>query len=189
MRLSMLVWDLPLRLYHAALAALLVVAFATGLTHHPDWHVWTGRALMVLVIWRAIWGVVGSQTARFSSFLVNPLSAWRRPGPGDDFGHAAAGGWLLPLVWLWLAVVLIGAQLGLPAHAALALGLLGLLVLHLVFVAAATVRGDAPLRAIITGKVKLPATLRVPRRAGLGQALLALAIALGLVILVSRGLP
>lgn len=186
MRLSMLVWDLPLRLYHAALSVFLILAFATGLTHHPQWHLWTGYVLLGLGIWRAIWGVVGSETARFPAFLVDPLRPLRRRGPDDEFGHAAAGGWLLPLTLLWLGVILLGALLGWPAHEALALGLLAMLGLHLVFVAAAAARGEGPLRAIVTGKKKLPAARRAPRRAGLGPALLALAVALGIVTLILR---
>ncbi len=182
----MLIWDLPMRLYHAALVLVLLAAFATGLTHHALWHGWVGRALAVLLVWRVLWGIAGSDTARFTAFLVNPLPPLRRPGPDDGFGHAAAGGALLPLTLVWLALVLASGFAHFPAHRLLAYTLLLPVALHLVVIAAASARHEAPLRAILVGKKKLPAATRAPRRASPGLALVALACALALVAVLSR---
>lgn len=67
-------WDLPTRLFHAAL----VVVVALGwLTHaYGDagrvWHKWNGYAMLALVVFRVIWGFVGGSTARFAAFLPTP---------------------------------------------------------------------------------------------------------------------
>ena len=181
----MLVWDLPMRLYHAALALLLVVAFATAATHHPAWHAWSGRLLLVLLVWRVLWGIIGSETARFGQFLGPPRLA-RRGGSDDGFGHAEAGGVLLLVTLGWLALVLATGFAHARPHAWLALLLLLPIALHLALVAVASARGGAPLRAILTGKKKLPANRRAPRRAPPLLALAALLCAIGLCFVASR---
>jgi cytochrome b len=36
------------------------------------WHRWNGLAVLVLLVWRILWGFAGSSTARFASFLAGP---------------------------------------------------------------------------------------------------------------------
>ncbi len=61
------VWDLYVRVTHWAVAAL-VLAELTFLDE--DWavHRWAGYAVLVLVAFRLIWGLIGPQYARFSAF-------------------------------------------------------------------------------------------------------------------------
>lgn len=68
------VWDLPLRLFHWALAVLVVVAWVTQYIggNAMDWHFRTGYALLVLILFRVIWGFVGPRYARFSGFFHHP---------------------------------------------------------------------------------------------------------------------
>ena len=62
------VWDLPVRLFHWLLLALMTVSVVTGLYggNTMVWHMRSGYAILALVAFRLIWGVVGSTTARFS---------------------------------------------------------------------------------------------------------------------------
>lgn len=76
-------WDLPTRLFHWALVLLVASAWlsfryaeAVG-DHTLRWHRWNGYAICVLLVWRLLWGVFGSSTARFSRFLVWPWTAAR----------------------------------------------------------------------------------------------------------------
>lgn len=68
---AMLVWDLPLRLFHW----LLVVAVAgSWLTYELGvdyfrWHAWFGYVTVVLIFFRIAWGFVGPRHARFASFV------------------------------------------------------------------------------------------------------------------------
>jgi cytochrome b len=74
------VWDLPVRLFHWILVALMVVSYVTGQLG-GDWmkfHFWSGYTILTLIIFRIAWGFVGSTTARFSNFIK---------GPGAFFGH------------------------------------------------------------------------------------------------------
>ena len=67
-------WDLPTRLFHWLLAALVVGAFLTGLTG-GNWMVWHGRLgllILGLLTFRLVWGVVGSTYARFIQFVPGP---------------------------------------------------------------------------------------------------------------------
>lgn len=68
------VWDLPLRLFHWALAVLIVVAVVTQNIggNAMEWHFRAGYAVLALLAFRLLWGLVGSRYARFASFLYGP---------------------------------------------------------------------------------------------------------------------
>jgi cytochrome b len=107
------VWDLPVRLFHWAIVVLIFFSWGTQELNYMDWHVRSGCAILTLLLFRVMWGFVGSDTARFTRFLRGPSAAWRhlahlrRPEPDREIGHNAAGGWMV-LVML----ALIGAQAG-----------------------------------------------------------------------------
>ena len=66
------VWDAPTRLGHWALAALVAFAWWSAEYDHMDWHLWAGYGVLFVIAFRLYWGLVGSQTARFSHFLRGP---------------------------------------------------------------------------------------------------------------------
>src|SRR5690606_30899698 len=68
------VWDLPTRLSHWAIAVLVLVQFGSGLFEvlPMAWHLWCGYALLVALLFRVLWGFVGSPSARFGRFLHGP---------------------------------------------------------------------------------------------------------------------
>jgi cytochrome b len=66
------VWDLPVRVVHWLLACLIVFSWWSVHHHHTDWHIWSGCAILTLLIFRLLWGFVGSSTARWSSFVRGP---------------------------------------------------------------------------------------------------------------------
>lgn len=70
------VWDLPLRLFHWSLALLVIVCFLSG-WNGGNWMVWHGRAgiaIVGLLAFRLVWGMVGSTYARFTTFVRGPGS-------------------------------------------------------------------------------------------------------------------
>ncbi len=88
------VWDAPLRVFHWGLVASVTTAIATGLKG-GDWmevHGKAGIAVAGLLAFRLVWGVVGSETARFSSFVRGPgaISAYLR-GRWQGLGHNPLG--------------------------------------------------------------------------------------------------
>jgi cytochrome b len=73
------VWDLPVRIFHWTLVALIAAAFITnwlGVSYFR-YHVWCGYAVIVLVLFRVVWGLVGTRHARFRSFVRGPAEALR----------------------------------------------------------------------------------------------------------------
>jgi cytochrome b len=116
-----LVWDLPLRLCHWALAIAVAGSFITheiGVTAFA-WHVRFGYATVVLVVFRIAWGVVGPAHARFGDFVRGPRAAWTYArglfgGPKAHVaGHNPLGGWM---VLLLLALLLVQSVAGLFAN-------------------------------------------------------------------------
>lgn len=68
------VWDAPLRVFHWLLLAAVATAIATGLAG-GEWMAWHGRAglaIVGLLTFRVIWGLVGSTTSRFGHFFPTP---------------------------------------------------------------------------------------------------------------------
>jgi cytochrome b len=75
-----------------------------------QWHFYFGYALLALLLFRLLWGFVGSETARFTHFLRGPeavakfLGEVLRPGPERRAGHNPLGGWAVMLLIVLLAV-------------------------------------------------------------------------------------
>jgi cytochrome b len=101
------VWDLPTRLFHWALVLLVATAwisrrFAESLgDHNLVWHRWNGYTILILLVFRLIWGFAGSSTARFSSFVRGPgaAAAYVRALLGGRerryLGHNPLGSWMV----------------------------------------------------------------------------------------------
>jgi cytochrome b len=101
----MQIWDLPTRLYHWGQALLVVAMIITGnLSEGP--HFELGLLLMTLILWRIVWGFLGSETSRFSQFLAGPKRVFGYlSGQGDaSVGHNPAGGWMVIAMILLLFV-------------------------------------------------------------------------------------
>ncbi|MFC0408751.1 cytochrome b/b6 domain-containing protein [Roseomonas elaeocarpi] len=104
------VWDGWIRLVHWAIAVLVPFSWWTAWSYRMDWHLLSGFTILTLVIFRVVWGFVGSDTARFTRFLRSPLEAlghlrhMTRREADTELGHNAAGGWMV-LVLLGLLIV------------------------------------------------------------------------------------
>jgi cytochrome b len=198
------VWDLPTRLFHWLVVGLVAAAYLTWRLNWMDWHAWVGEALLALVLWRLVWGFVGSDSARFARFLVAPgaalahLAHLRRREPDDAAGHNPAGGWMvLLLLALLLGQCLTGIYVSndvvdagpmtemTPApvanvitllHALLWDALLVAVALHLLAILAyRALKGHNLVLPMITGRKLLPERVPRPRIARLSRALLVLA--------------
>ncbi len=105
-------WDLATRLFHWALLLALILAWVSQEEDYIDVHIGSGYAVLALVLFRLLWGLVGSVHSRFSDFLRSPAVTWRywRQGGADGPGHNPAAGWSILLL---LVVVLAQAITGL----------------------------------------------------------------------------
>jgi len=86
------VWDLPVRLFHWTLAGLIGFSWWSAENHHLDWHMWSGFAILTALIFRLLWGLFGSSTARFKNFVRGPraLNRYLR-GEWRGIGHTPLG--------------------------------------------------------------------------------------------------
>lgn len=209
-----LVWDLPTRLFHWLIVVLVAGAYLTARLNRMRWHVRIGESLLALVIFRLLWGWVGSETARFRSFVASPAKALRhlrrvvRHGPDAQVGHNPAGGWMvLFLLALLLGEALTGMYINndianqgpltdwVPAplangimdlHTLLWDALLGAVTLHVAVIVLYAAKGDNLLRPMLTGRKRLPPEMRAPRQASVWLALALSAGAALLVVLLMR---
>jgi cytochrome b len=109
---SVRVWDLPVRLFHWLLVALIIVSFTTAQIggNAMQIHELSGFTILTLVLFRVLWGVFGSTYARFTDFV-------RRPGQAIEYarsltlgrpafyaGHNPLGGWMIVALLLCLLV-------------------------------------------------------------------------------------
>lgn len=91
------VWDLPTRLFHWALVACVIGLVVTGKIggNAIIWHSRLGYAVMALLMFRLVWGVIGGRWSRFASFLYGPRSVVNylrgKAHPDHLIGHNPLG--------------------------------------------------------------------------------------------------
>jgi cytochrome b len=107
----MLVWDLPLRLWHWALAICVLGSWITAEAGF-EWtttHFYFGYAALTLVLFRLLWALLGTTHARYSNFLASPTQvlAYLKAGASAkaSVGHNPLGGWAAVVI-----VLIVGLQ-------------------------------------------------------------------------------
>jgi cytochrome b len=87
------VWDWPVRLAHWALVLCIAGLYATGEYGWLDmqWHFRFGYLALSIVLFRILWGFVGSEHARFADFVRGPRAVLEHL---RTFGQAGARRWL-----------------------------------------------------------------------------------------------
>lgn len=142
-----LVWDLPVRLFHWLMAACFVGACLTGesVFWHPV-HTTLGYTMAGLVLFRLAWGLVGTRYVRFAEFVREPRTALaylrtlRQGRPQHFTGHNPLGA--LAVLALLLLTLLVaasgwatlnerGSEWLEDVHEGLANAMLGLVALHI----------------------------------------------------------
>lgn len=113
------VWDAPTRIFHWSIVILLFLSWLSADQGYMKVHLWSGLALLVLLLFRIGWGFAGATTARFSNFLHTPskvvgyLKALVHGTKPPHAGHNPAGGLMVVAL---LAVLLAQASTGLFAN-------------------------------------------------------------------------
>ncbi len=87
------VWDLPTRLFHWSVVVLIAFSWWSAENAFEPWHFWSGYAVVFLLLFRILWGFVGSSTARFVSFVRGPAAVldYLRTGRWPLAGHSPLG--------------------------------------------------------------------------------------------------
>jgi cytochrome b len=207
------VWDAPTRLFHWAVVLLVGASWVTERENWMDQHVVCGYAMATLLLFRLVWGIIGSDTAQFARFLKGPVAAVQhlmrlyRREPDHEIGHNAAGGWM---VLLMLALLCVQVGTGLCANdevsvegpLAAAVGprnsdwlshihavnfrlIEAAIALHLLAILTYRVlRGHRLVWPMLTGRKPLPDTLPAPRMVSPAKAIIVLCASAGLVAFV-----
>jgi cytochrome b len=181
---------------------------------HTDWHIWSGVAILTLLVFRLLWGFVGSSTARWTSFIRGPrgIIDYLR-GRWTGIGHTPLGA--LSVIALFLALaVQVGLGLISEDEDGLFFGplanlvspetsdwardlhetwfetaILGLVALHLAAILFYRIRGTALIKPMITGKAEVASHVAPMRPGKWWVALICLGIALGVARWVVAGAP
>lgn len=87
------VWDRPVRVVHWLFVLLIPFSWWTAEEEMMEWHYRSGLTLLGLLVFRIVWGVIGSSTARFSSFVRGPRSilSYLRGDRASPIGHNPLG--------------------------------------------------------------------------------------------------
>lgn len=93
---SIRVWDWPVRLTHWSFALLIPALWWSAENSQWALHKRFGLALLGLLVFRVLWGFVGTRTARFASFVKGPgaVLAYLRGQAGaaaETIGHNPLG--------------------------------------------------------------------------------------------------
>jgi cytochrome b len=105
------VWDVFVRVFHWSLVVLFAFSAISGKVGGGwiKWHMYSGYAILALVLFRIVWGFVGGEYARFVSFVAGPASAIRyglgllKRGSQHVISHNPIGGWMVIVLLLLLA--------------------------------------------------------------------------------------
>jgi cytochrome b len=106
------VWDLPTRVFHWALVALVVFSFVTAKIggNALTYHMWSGYTILTLILFRIVWGFIGGRESRFAAFVRGPATVFQYAASllGKDseryLGHNPLGGWSVVVMLAALAL-------------------------------------------------------------------------------------
>lgn len=206
------VWDVPTRLFHWLLVLAIIGLWYTGTEGDMEKHIPLAYFTLSLLLFRIIWGFIGSLYSRFSAFQLMPSKAisYIRGGLHSDYpGHNPLGSWSVVSLLLCLAAQLttglfandsileegplaqyVSSDISNQMTSLHALNfniLLGLISLHIVAVLFYTVvKRDDILLGMITGKRAVSADIPEPARRNPVYAVVAITIAASIVWLITR---
>jgi cytochrome b len=206
---------LPIRLFHWLLVVFIAFSWWSGKNEETDLHIWSGMAVLSLLVFRILWGFVGSTTARFSSFVRGPktvLAYLRDAKSWRLAGHTPLGALsivtLLGLISLQVGLGLFStdedgfyegplaqlvssevSEIARELHEQLVNILLAFIALHIAAIIFYRLRGKKLTGPMFTGKAVLEPGIEPMRHGRWWVALLCLAVATAITRWVVAGAP
>lgn len=207
------VWDLPTRLFHWSLVALIAFSWWSAENDELDMHVWSGMAVLTLLLFRLLWGFFGSSTARFTSFVRGPrMVVDYLRGAWKGIGHSPLGA-LSVLALLGASAIEVVTGLFSMDEDGLVSGplarlismdfsdeiaelheeffnvLLALVLLHVAAIIYYRLRGKRLVGAMITGRGEVEADVQPMRPGKWWAALICVAVAVAVTRWIIAGAP
>ncbi len=209
------IWGWPVRLSHWSFAILVPAMWYTADNGLWYWHTRLGMVLLTVLLFRLLWGIVGTRTARFSSFVRGPSAvfAYLRGEMAPRAGHS-------PLAALSVLALLsaMSLQVGMglfagdpfdgatgPLNALIGVGtadmltewhkvfywaVLGLVALHLAAIAYyAVIKRDNLIEPMITGKRSMTTPVEGNSPVPHARAVALLAVSAGIALWLWSGAP
>jgi cytochrome b len=111
------IWDAPVRLFHWSLVLGFVLAYISAEVGILDAHVLIGYFLIALLVFRVLWGFIGTQYSLFRSFLFSPsetmayVKSIRSSQPAHYYGHNPAGALMVFGLLVLLAAIFMSGLL------------------------------------------------------------------------------
>ena len=147
--MKVLIWDLPTRLFHWLLAGSVIFAFGIAQFVEKEtslfyMHVVFGVLAGLLILWRIIWGFIGSKHARWSDLFFSPTAIVKYftdvlKGRGVYFaGHNPGGSIVVLLILAGVALSVVSGILNAQSelfeeiHESLPILVMGLVVVHVI---------------------------------------------------------
>ncbi|MBV7266639.1 cytochrome b/b6 domain-containing protein [Erythrobacter ani] len=211
------VWDLPVRLSHWSFVGLVFAMWYTSENSLWWWHTRLGVVLLGVLIFRIVWGIIGTRTARFANFVRGPshIIAYLRGQHSKDanIGHNPLGA--LAVIAL-LSVMLVQVGMGLFAgdpydgatgplngfvgvltadmltewHEIFFYVVLGMIGLHITAIGVyAFIRMDDIVGPMVTGKREAQESVEGIASADWGRVAIAFVVAAGIALWVWFGAP
>ena len=143
---DILVWDFPVRIFHWLLALSFAGAWLTSESEAQQLiHYAFGYSACAIILFRIVWGIVGTRYARFTQFIKGPTETGRHlkslligrqsPGPGHNPAGALVMIALMILILLisltgyWIVKDVLGELMS-GAHEAISNLAFGIVLLH-----------------------------------------------------------
>lgn len=214
--LAIPVWDLPIRLFHWTLVALIAFSWWSAENNRIELHIWSGLGVLSLLIFRILWGIFGSSTACFATFLRGPAAVaayLRAPRDWSGIGHTPLGALsvvaLLGMIFVQVALGLVisdedglysgplsslvrfdTAEKARDWHELLFNGLLALVAMHVAAILVYRLAwGKRLTSAMVSGRTKATADTEGMRPAKWWVALLCLAASIAITAWIIAGAP
>lgn len=166
---SVFVWDYPVRVFHWLLAFSFAGAWLTSESESQQMiHYAFGYSACALVLFRIVWGVLGTRYARFTQFIKGPTETMHHikllltGNKQSGLGHNPVGA--LVMISLMILVLLIGltgywtvkgylGDLMSGAHEAISSIALGVVIIHVVAaVVMSFLQRENLIKSMVTGK-------------------------------------
>lgn len=207
-------WDRPVRLIHWSFVLLIPALWASAEFGQMQIHRLLGYGALFLLLFRLYWGVVGSATARFSSFVRGPATILRYVRTGV----AAVGHNPLGAISVIALLGVLGLQIGLGLiaqdtdgefagplarlvsyetsraagdwHEVVFNVVLALIVLHIAAILFyLLVKRDNLVRAMLTGRRPMPAATMQPAIAPASRAIIGVVLSAAVTLWAASGAP